>query len=130
MCFFHRLAASFNGQGWSWHKGLPACGSTHLSLIFKTQSPVGTLLYNGPIPNTATADVTDFMLLEVVEGKLKLYINFGSGVRTLQLGQQVIFNILKESDPLINHASAICKVQLYVKDIFKICRLMTIKNIT
>ena len=50
-------------------------------------------MYNGPMPNTATADVTDFMLLEVVEGKLKLYINFGSGVRTLKLGQQVIYNI-------------------------------------
>jgi hypothetical protein len=46
------------------------------------------------MPNTATAGVTDFMLLEVVEGKLKLYINFGSGVRTLKLGQQVIFNMI------------------------------------
>ena len=84
-----RLAASFNGQGWSWHKGLPACGNTHLSLIFKTQSPSGTLLYNGPTPNTVITDVTDFMLLEIVDGKLKLYINFGSGVRELELGQQV-----------------------------------------
>ena len=87
--FIYRLAASFNGQGWSWHKGLSACGDTHLSLIFKTQSPIGTLLYNGPMPNTVSRDVTDFMLLEIVDGKLKFYINFGSGVRTLELGQQV-----------------------------------------
>ena len=86
---FFRLASSFNGQGWSWHQGLPACGNTHLSLIFKTQSPVGTLLYNGPLPTTVVPGVSDFMLLEIVDGKLKLHINFGSGVRTLELGQQV-----------------------------------------
>ena len=85
----NRLASSFNGQGWSLHPGLPACGNTHLSLIFKTQSPVGTLLYNGPLPNTAATGVADFMLLEIVDGKLKLHINFGSGVRTLDLEQQV-----------------------------------------
>ena len=89
------MAASFNGQGWSWHKGLPACGNTHLSLIFKTQSPDGTLLYNGPTPNTIVPDVTDFMLLQIKEGKLKLYINFGSGVRILELGQQVCYLTLK-----------------------------------
>ena len=64
-----------------------------MSLIFKTQSPVGTLLYNGPTPNAAVPDVTDFMLLEIEDGKLKLYINFGTGVRTLQLGQQVKLRI-------------------------------------
>ena len=61
-----------------------------MSLIFKTQSPVGTLLYNGPLPNTAITGVSDFMLLEIVDGKLKLHINFGSGVRMLDLEQQVI----------------------------------------
>ena len=37
-------------------------------------------------------DVTDFMLLEIVDSKLKLYINFGSGVRILELGQEVADN--------------------------------------
>ena len=84
-----RLAASFNGQGWSWHPGIQACGNSHLSMTFNTQADSGTLLYVGPSPNNVIDGVSDFMALEVVSGKLAMYINFGSGTRTLQLEQRV-----------------------------------------
>ncbi len=32
-----RLAASFNGEGWSWQRGLEACGDARISLYFSTQ---------------------------------------------------------------------------------------------
>ena len=79
-----------------------------MSLIFKTQSPVGTLLYNGPLPNTAITGVSDFMLLEIVDGKLKLHINFGSGVRMLELEQQVI--LIRRSIDFKKHWNLISRV--------------------
>lgn len=84
-----RLAASFNGQGWSWQEGLPACGNSHLSMWFNTQADAGTMLYAGPSPYNVIRNVTDFMALEIVGGKLKMFINFGSGTRILELEQRV-----------------------------------------
>ena len=84
-----RLAASFNGQGWSWHPGIQACGNSHLSMTFNTQADYGTLLYVGPSPNNIVEKVSDFMALEIVSGKLVMMINFGSGTRKLQLEQRV-----------------------------------------
>ncbi len=84
-----RLAASFNGQGWSWQPGLPACGNSHLSLHFNTQYEYGTLLYVGPSPYNVVSGVTDFMALEVYKGKLRLFVNFGDGTRILELEQKV-----------------------------------------
>ena len=94
-----RVAASFNGQGWSWHKGLPACGSSQLSLVFKTQYETGTLLYTGPFPDTLQPNLTDFFLLEVVKGKLRLHINFGSETNVLELHQPVSFLKRKRPPP-------------------------------
>jgi hypothetical protein len=83
------VAASFNGQGWSWQPGLPACGNSHLSLYFNTQSAEGTVLYAGPSPNNFVPNVTDFLALEIEKGKARMFINFGSGTRMLQLEQRV-----------------------------------------
>lgn len=84
-----RLAASFNGHGWSWHKGIPACGNSHFSMIFNTGQPEGTLLYTGPSPNNIVPNVTDFMAIELKKGKVNMYINFGSGTKLLTLEQRV-----------------------------------------
>ncbi len=84
-----RLAASYNGQGWSWHQGLPACGNSHLSMWFNTNTDSGTLLYAGPSPYNVVRNVSDFIALEIVGGKLKMFINFGSGTRILELEQRV-----------------------------------------
>ncbi|TRY62862.1 hypothetical protein TCAL_07709 [Tigriopus californicus] len=84
-----RLAASFNGQGWSWHPGLPACGNSHLSFVFNTQMDVGTLLYTGPSPNNIVENVEDFMAVEIRKGRPRMLVNFGSGTKTLELEQRV-----------------------------------------
>ena len=84
-----RLAASFNGQGWSVHKGIESCGNSHLNLWFKTSQEYGTLLYTGPYPNNINANVTDFLAVELVKGKLKMEINFGSHTEFIDLTQRV-----------------------------------------
>ena len=85
-----RLAASFNGQGWSWHRGIPACGNSHLSMIFNTAYDQGTLVYLGPShPNNVVKDVTDFLSIELKKGKLTMLVNFGSGTKLLNLNQRV-----------------------------------------
>ena len=84
------LAASFNGEGWSWHRGIPACGNSHLSMIFKTGEPDGTLVYLGPShPNNVVENVTDFLSIELKKGKLTMLVNFGSGTKLLNLNQRV-----------------------------------------
>jgi len=77
-----KLAASFK-YGWTSHKGISACSNTTLSFSFTTKQSSGLLLYQGPSPNTVVANVTDFLALEVKDGKLKYYLNFGS---TTQIG--------------------------------------------
>ena len=84
-----RLAASFNGKGWSWHKGLEACGDSHLNLVFNTASDSGTLLYTGPSPNNVNEGVKDFLSVELIKGKLTMKINFGDDTRFLNLHQRV-----------------------------------------
>jgi hypothetical protein len=84
-----RLAASYNGQGWSWHKGIPACGNSHFSMIFNTGHDEGTLLYTGPSPNNVVDNVTDFLGIELRKGKLSMLVNFGSGTKLLSLNQRV-----------------------------------------
>ena len=86
-----RLAASYNGQGWSWHPGLSACSNSHLSLVFNTQMEEGMLLYVGPSPNNFVENVTDFLAIELTNGKLKMFVNFGSGTRVLALEHKVRF---------------------------------------
>ena len=83
------LSVSFNGQGWAWQPGLPACGNSHLSLWFKTNQDYGTLLYVGPSPYNIVQNVTDFMALDIYKGKLRMFINFGSGTEILTLDQRV-----------------------------------------
>ncbi len=86
-----RLAASFNGEGWSWHRGLEACGNSHVGMWFNTQAESGTVLYVGPSPLNVVENVTDFLALELEGGKLKMLFNFGSGTRSLVLDQRVSF---------------------------------------
>ncbi|XP_040581523.1 DE-cadherin [Lepeophtheirus salmonis] len=84
-----RLAASFNGEGWSWHPSLSACGDSALSLSFNTDRDSGTLLYVGPTPGSVVENITDYLALEIEAGRLKMYLNYGSGTKTLSLGQRI-----------------------------------------
>ena len=83
------LAASFNGQGWSWHRGLPACGNSHLSMTFNTAYDRGTLVYTGPTPDNVVENVTDFLSIELQKGKLTMKVNFGAGTKLLNLNKRV-----------------------------------------
>ena len=83
------LAATFNGQGWSWHPGLPACGNSHLSMTFNTEYEEGLLVYVGPTPYNILPNVSDFLSIELKKGRLNMRINFGSEVKLLNLGQRV-----------------------------------------
>lgn len=39
-------------------------------------------MYQGPSPNTVVQGVTDFVALEIHEGKLKYYLNYGRETST------------------------------------------------
>ncbi|XP_022647325.1 neural-cadherin-like isoform X4 [Varroa destructor] len=71
----------FNGKGFAWFPPLQQCESSHLSLEFMTTSENGLVLYNGPIamPDSDELIVQDFVSLELVEGKPRLLLDFGSG---------------------------------------------------
>ena len=58
-------------------------------MVFNTQQDVGTLIYTGPSPYNVVKNVTDFMALEIQKGKLRMFINFGSGTKILELEQRV-----------------------------------------
>ncbi|XP_066967735.1 neural-cadherin-like [Macrobrachium rosenbergii] len=75
------LTRTFPGNGFAWFPPLQACEKSHLSVEFLTTSLEGTILYNGPITfqNFNKHMVTDFIALEIVDGRLRLLINFGSG---------------------------------------------------
>ena len=51
----------------------------------------GMLLYVGPSPNNFVENVTDFLAIELTNGKLKMFVNFGSGTRVLALEHKVRF---------------------------------------
>lgn len=79
-------------KGWSWHPGLTTCSSSHLSLIFNTQMKEGILFYAGPTPNNVPPGVSDYMAAEIQNGKVHLFVNFGSDTRTVVLEHKVTNN--------------------------------------
>ena len=87
--YCERLAASFNGQGWSLHKGIESCDESQFTMTFNTAFEDGTLLYTGPSPNNIIDNVSDFFSIELKKGKLAMKINFGSVTKFLNLDQRV-----------------------------------------
>ena len=73
---------------------MPSCGHTQISLIVRTQvRDGGTILYSGPFPRALQPNLTDFMLLELVNGKPRLHLNLGGGAtHTLQLDRNIADN--------------------------------------
>lgn len=61
------------------------CNNSHISLEFLTRRQDGLLFYNGSItrPEADEVIVSDFIVLELENGRPRLLIDFGSG--TLQL---------------------------------------------
>jgi len=83
-----KLAASFR-DGWTTHKGISSCANTTVSFKFTTKRSDGLLLYQGPSLNTVVEGVTDFMALEISNGQLKYFINFGADTQTGVINKHV-----------------------------------------
>lgn len=79
--FCEKRSASIR-YGWTTHQGINSCGNTTIRLRFTTKQSRGLLLYQGPSPNTVVQGVTDFVALEIHEGKLKYYLNYGRETST------------------------------------------------
>ena len=79
--FCEKRSASIR-YGWTTHQGINSCGNTTIRLSFTTKQSRGLLVYQGPSPNTVVQGVTDFVALEIQEGRLKYYLNYGSETST------------------------------------------------
>lgn len=75
------VSRSFNESGYAWLPSLSTCNTSHISLQFVTTQPSGLLLYNGPmIPiRKLGIDLSDFIAVELVNGKPILLLDMGSG---------------------------------------------------
>uniref|UniRef100_T1J0L7 Neural-cadherin n=1 Tax=Strigamia maritima TaxID=126957 RepID=T1J0L7_STRMM len=84
---------SFRGNGWAWFNSLEQCENSHLSLEILTKEQSGLIFYNGPIvdPEPEERIITDFVSLELMNGRPRLLIDFGSG--TLELKIESRFSI-------------------------------------
>ncbi|XP_070568184.1 putative neural-cadherin 2 [Ptychodera flava] len=75
---------SFSGSGFAWYDSLKTCEDSHTSLEFITKSADGMLLYNGPTTDDYFA-LKDYIAIGMVDGKVKLSINFGNGTLHLHV---------------------------------------------
>ncbi|XP_047118486.1 neural-cadherin-like [Schistocerca piceifrons] len=82
-----QTSRNFQGNSWAWYPALEVCGSSHLSLEFRTKYKAGLLLYNGPLtsPDGNETLLSDFISLELVDGMPRLLIDFGSGTLELKI---------------------------------------------
>lgn len=78
---------SFRGNGWAWLPPLQQCDSSHLSLEILTLEPHGLIFYNGPMvdPEPEEVLIQDFISLELINGRPRLLIDFGSGTLELKI---------------------------------------------
>lgn len=72
---------SFNGQGWAWFPPLKQCEESHLSMEIMTRTSNGLIMYNGPMirPDPGVLVNSDFVSLELFNGKPRLLVDFGDG---------------------------------------------------
>ncbi|CAF4259575.1 unnamed protein product, partial [Adineta steineri] len=68
---------SFDGNGYGWYKPLTTCDTWMLSIEFLTQSPNGSILYNGPLNKRKQFE--DYFSLQLLNGRLVIDLNFGTG---------------------------------------------------
>ncbi|XP_049964454.1 neural-cadherin-like [Schistocerca serialis cubense] len=82
-----QTSRNFQGNSWAWYPALEVCGSSHLSLEFRTKYKAGLLLYNGPLtsPDGNETLLSDFISLELVDGMPRLLVDFGSGTLELKI---------------------------------------------
>lgn len=96
---------SFKGNGWMWLDPLPLCTNNLLSVQIATTELNGLILYHGPVSKDYQRESTDFILLELHEGKIfinalvfyflffivfilgkiRLLFDFGSGIGEISM---------------------------------------------
>ncbi len=73
-------------DGFAQFGSLQQCELTHTMLEFITTLPDGVLLYNGPMTPLTPGDLpSDFILIQLENGKPVLYINLGSGTLRMEI---------------------------------------------
>ncbi|XP_014664051.1 PREDICTED: neural-cadherin-like [Priapulus caudatus] len=77
---------SFHGGGWAWFEPLKQCNKSRVSFEFMTEQADALLLYNGPM-RARDGSERDFIVVELVNGKPRVTIDFGSGPLTLYVGK-------------------------------------------
>ncbi|XP_045127513.1 neural-cadherin-like isoform X1 [Portunus trituberculatus] len=88
------VTRTFRGNGFAWFPPFKMCDNSHISLEFLTRRPEGLLFYNGPItpPEPDEIIVSDFIALELENGRPRLLIDFGSGTLQLRVNTKVSLN--------------------------------------
>ncbi|CAL8115153.1 unnamed protein product [Orchesella dallaii] len=72
------------GKSYAWYQPLTVCNDSSLELHFKTRDKDGLIFYNGPI-FPSPMNVTDFVSLELRDGKPRLLMDYGTGVAKVEL---------------------------------------------
>ena len=85
-----------SGANWAWYNPLASCNPSRLTLSFDARSMDGILLYSGP-RNVPVADgsggsgggavASDYVAIELQQGRPVLYLNLGAETTKLQFGQ-------------------------------------------
>nr|BAC06837.1 Pf1-cadherin [Ptychodera flava] len=79
------ISRGFQSNSFAWYPPLSQCEETKTSIEFLTKSRDGIILYNGPIVPIDLGQPQDFMAIELVGGKPKLYMDLGSGMLPLTI---------------------------------------------
>ncbi|XP_066980224.1 neural-cadherin-like [Macrobrachium rosenbergii] len=79
------LTRTFEGSGYSWFPSLATCDKNHVSVEFVTVHKHGLIFYNDALALSWERGrfTSDFILLEIENGQLRLLTDYGSG--TIQL---------------------------------------------
>ncbi|XP_043205387.1 DE-cadherin-like isoform X2 [Amphibalanus amphitrite] len=72
------LTIHFKGEGYAWFPRLGTCTDSQLSFDLTTNSDQGLVMYNGPL-GPPTGGIQDFFAVDVFKGRLRAFLNYGSG---------------------------------------------------
>ncbi|XP_037076990.1 neural-cadherin-like [Pollicipes pollicipes] len=68
----------FEGTGYAWFPTLTACNASRLSFDLTTAADEGLVMYNGPLSEPPDF-VQDFFAVDLLEGRLRVFMNYGTG---------------------------------------------------
>ena len=81
------LTRTFEGNGFCWFPSLATCAENHLSLEFLTVQMQGLLIFNDALAISKEGGhfTTDFISLELENGRPRLLLDYGSGTSQLKV---------------------------------------------